>query len=310
MAYISCSTSTVVGSECPLGKLREQHNESSFNRTDTRAVNSHNDNSISDHSDHVNQTETRGTVNDVGYAENVQLATQHASEINSGTLTTIRAEANILNDASHNWDGNSGAVTSIGQVDNTQNLTGNTTMHCSCNRYTYVFNQSDLMPLREGRTFVSETPGGSSSFALVHPLCPCHISPHLMGTYADSHGVLTSSPNQDLSRNNVRTETFSTEDSADAALSRRNDENPVIPPNCYIEYAPRTPSHSARAYPFKGNEPHSHLSSKPLPISKNCPAAACVMIFRDFNRSFIFATLLYFLYRVFEKVYERVFLRS
>lgn len=310
MAYISCSTSTVVGSECPLGKLREQHNESSFNRTDTRAVNSHNDNSISDHSDHVNQIETRATVNDVGYAENVQIATQHASEINSGTLTTIRAEANILNDASHNWDGNSGAITSIGQVDNTQNLTGNTTMHCSCNRYTYVFNQSDLMPSREGRAFAPETPGGSSSFALVHPLCPCHISPHLMGSYADSHSALTSSPNQGLLRNDVGAEIFSTQDLANAALSRRKDGEPVIPPNRHFEYAPRVPFYSARAYSSKEREPHNHPSSKPLPISENCSAAASVVIFRDFKRSFMFATLLFFLYRVFEKVYDRVFFRS
>jgi hypothetical protein len=183
-------------------------------------------------------------------------------------------------------------------------------MHCSCDRYTYVFNQSDPVSLREGRAFVSETVGGSSPFALVHTLCPYHTSPRLMGFYADSHNALMSSPIQELSRNDVGAEIFATEDSADAAFSRRQDENPVIPPNRYFEYAPRAPFHSERAHSFKGNEPYNHLSSNPFLKSENCLAAACVLIFRDFNRSFMLATLLYFLYRVFEKVCERAFLRS
>ena len=183
-------------------------------------------------------------------------------------------------------------------------------MHCSCNRYTYVFNQSDPMLSREGHPLVSETVGGSSSFALVRPPCPYHTSPHLMGSYADSHNAFMSSPGQDLSRNHVEAEIFMMEDSADAALSRRKDENPVNPPNRYFEYAPRAPSRSARAYSSKGNEPHNLLSSKPFLKSETCPAAACVLIFRDFNRSFMVATFLYFLYRVFEKVFERGFLRN
>ena len=131
---------------------------------------------------------------------------------------------------------------------------------------------------REGHPLVSETVGGSSSFALVRPPCPYHTSPRLMGSYADSHNAFMSSPGEDLSRNQVEAEIFMTEDSADAALSRRKDENPVNPPNRYFEYA-RAPSHSARAYSSKGNEPHNHLSSKSFPKSETCPAAACVLIF-------------------------------
>ena len=55
---------------------------------------------------------------------------------------------------------------------------------------------------------------------------------------------------------------------------RRKEENPVIPPNRYLEYAPRAPSHSARAHSPKGNEPHNHLSSKLFLPSENRLAAA------------------------------------
>ncbi|EDR09009.1 uncharacterized protein LACBIDRAFT_326679 [Laccaria bicolor S238N-H82] len=262
--FFSLNTLSSLNIECPLRQRREQHNDHSFKWTDTRAVNSQSDFSISDHID-----QNRTTVNDVGYTDNVQLTTymhhcggasrnmQQLNECASGLDqgSSIRAEANILNDTtgSHNWDG---AVTSIGQVDNTKYLTRNTTMHCSCNWYT--------------------------------------------------HSALTSSLNQDLSHNDVQVEISVMEDSADTALSWRKNQDLVIIPNRYFEYAPRAPSYSARAYhPSKGNEPNNYPSSKPLSISENCPAAqARVVIVQDFTCSFRLVTFLYFLYHVFE-IYER-----
>ena len=115
------------------------------------------------------------------------------------------------------------------------------------------------MTSRESRAFVSETVGGSLSFALVHPICPYRTSPRLKEIYADSCNALMSSPRQDLLRHDVGAEISATEDSADAALSRRKEENPVIPPNRYFEYAPRVPSHSARAHSPKANEPNTTI---------------------------------------------------
>ena len=76
------------------------------------------------------------------------------------------------------------------------------------------------MTSRESRAFVSETVGGSSSFALVRPICPYHTSPRLKGTYADSCNALMSCPRHDLSRHDVGAKISAMEDSADAALSR------------------------------------------------------------------------------------------
>ena len=111
------------------------------------------------------------------------------------------------------------------------------------------------MTSRESRAFVSETVGGSLSFALVHPICPYRTSPRLKEIYADSCNALMS-PRQDLLRHDVGAEISATEDSADAALSRRKEENPVIPPNRYFEYAPRAP---ARAHSPKANEPNTTI---------------------------------------------------